>query len=311
MNQRLITHLRHVDLAVPDFKAQLAFYKELWGLKEEERDSGLSFLAAEGSPENYVVRLRESREKRVDLISFGAQNSADVDALAIKLATDGVKLINEPDKLQTPGGGYGFRFFDCDGRTIEVSSDVESRQHRVIEERETVPVRLSHVVVNSRNPEATRDFYEKHLSFALTDVLSHPTNGDLMWFMRVNQWHHSLAISRGPHTSLNHVSFELRGVDEFMRGTGKMLRAGTVQAFGPGRHGPGDNCFAYFIDPSGNMMEYTTELESIDEDTWHPTIYDVTVPESADQWGTAQREEFLSPPSFNDPDRGAFTAPPI
>ena len=33
MTQRLITHLRHVDLAVPDFDTQLAFYRDLLGFE--------------------------------------------------------------------------------------------------------------------------------------------------------------------------------------------------------------------------------------------------------------------------------------
>src|ERR1700710_3011228 len=152
MTQRLITHLRHVDLAVPDFDKQLDFYSGTWGLKVEHNDSGLAFLAAEGSPEQYVVRLREAADKRIDLISFGAATAADVDPLAAQLAADGVQLVGEPDTLQTPGGGYGFRFFDNEGRTVEISSDVQARRHRVIEEGESIPVRLSHVVLNSTDP---------------------------------------------------------------------------------------------------------------------------------------------------------------
>src|SRR5690606_39021487 len=144
-----ITHLRHVDMAVPDFKRQLTFYQDIWGLTRVAEDSGLAFLAAEGSPEQYVVRLRQASEKPLDLISFGAASTADVDAFAERLAAAGVRLVSEPGTLQTPGGGYGFRFFDVDGRTVEISSDVAPRAHRKIEEREAIPVRLSHVVVNS------------------------------------------------------------------------------------------------------------------------------------------------------------------
>src|SRR5207244_12123428 len=112
MTERLITHLRHVDLAVPDHAKQLDFYTNTWGLKAEHSDSGLTFLAAEGSPEQYVVRLREGDDKRIDLIAFGAASPADVDALAARLAADGGRMVSEPGALQTPGGGYGFRFFD-------------------------------------------------------------------------------------------------------------------------------------------------------------------------------------------------------
>ena len=132
MTQRLITHLRHVDLAVPDFGKQLDFFTHTWGLTAEHSDSGLAFLAAEGSPEQYVVRLRQSEDKRIDLISFGAATPADVDTLAGQIAAEGVQLISEPGTLQTPGGGYGFRFFDNEGRTVEISSDVAVRQHRAI-----------------------------------------------------------------------------------------------------------------------------------------------------------------------------------
>jgi len=312
MTQRLITHLRHVDLAVPDYGKQLDFFTNTWGLISETSDSGLAFLAAEGSPEQYVVRLRQSPDKRIDLISFGAATPADVDTLAQQVAADGVTLVSEPGTLQTPGGGYGFRFFDNEGRTVEVSAEVAVRQHRKIEEGESIPVRLSHVVINSADPDSTRAFYEKHLGFALSDTLMHPRMGEMMWFMRVNAWHHSMAIARGPHPSLHHASFEMRGIDEYMRGTGRLLRAGVEKIWGPGRHLAGNNTFSYFLDPHGNTVEYTTELDVIDEDTWHPHMYDFSDPQVSDQWGTAnQMNEFVAQRSFNDPDKGLFVAPPV
>jgi catechol 2,3-dioxygenase-like lactoylglutathione lyase family enzyme len=312
MEQRLITHLRHVDLAVPDYDKQLDFYTTMWGLKSETADDGIAFLAAVGSPEQYSVRLRRADDKRLDLIAFGAASPSDVDAMAERLGRAGVKLVNQPGPLQTPGGGYGFRFFDIDGRTVEVSCDVAVRAHRKIEQGESVPVKLSHVVINSPNPEATVAFYERHLGFALSDTLTHPYMGSVMWFMRTNRYHHSLAIARGPHTSLHHASFELRGLDEYMRGTGRLLRAGVEKIWGPGRHMAGNNTFSYFLDPHGNTIEYTTELEELDEDTWHPHLYDFSDPMVTDQWGTANpMNEFVAKQSFNDPDRGVFVAPPV
>lgn len=312
MTDRLITHLRHVDLAVPDYDTEYGFYTGLWGLTPTATDSGLGFLAAEGSPEQYVVRLRQAADKRIDLIAFGAASRADVDTLAAGLATAGVTLVHEPKDLDTPGGGYGFRFFDNEGRTIEVSADVATRQHRRIEEKESIPVRLSHVVVNSAQPEATVAFYEKHLGFRVSDLLMHPHMGTMMWFLRCNDWHHSFAVARCPHASLHHASFELRGIDEYMRGSGRLLRAGVEKIWGPGRHLAGNNTFTYFLDPLGNTVEYTTELETVDEDTWHPSTYDFTRPEVSDQWGTAnQMNEFVAKKSFNDPDAGLFQAPPV
>lgn len=312
MSAGSVTHLRHVDLAIPDFAKQLEFYQRVWGLTRVAEDSGIAFLAAEGSPEQYVVRLRASRDKRLDLISFGAASAADVDALATRLSGAGVRLVSEPAKLKTPGGGYGFRFFDIDGRTIEVSSDVAARAHRRIEEREAIPVRLSHVVVNAVDPLQTRRFYEEQLGFRLTDTLVSRQLGDFMYFLRCNPVHHSFAIARGPHVSLHHASFEMRGIDEYMRGTGRVLRAGAPKLWGPGRHLAGDNTFTYFLDPHGNTVEYTTELEVIDEDRWHPHVYDLEDPDTSDQWGTAgPRDEQLAEQSRNERDPGVFVAPPV
>jgi catechol 2,3-dioxygenase-like lactoylglutathione lyase family enzyme len=312
MSECLITHLRHVDLAIPDYESQKAFYTGTWGLTTVAEDSGIAFLAAEGSPERYVIRLRAAADKRLDLVSFGAASSADVDALAERLIARGVPLAAKPGQVGTEGGGYGLRFFDLDGRTIEVSSNVATRAHRKIEERESIPVRLSHVVLNGTDPDRTAAWYTDVLGFRVSDTLAGGDMGTVMHFMRCSPRHHSLAFARGPHVSLHHVSFELRGLDEFMRGTGRVLRSGRRMVWGPGRHLAGANTFAYFLDPHNNTIEYTTELQELDEDAWHPHVYDMHDETVQDQWGTANpMNELVAKESFNDPDPGLFTAPPV
>jgi len=291
---------------VPDYAKQLDFYTSVWGLTQVGGDTGVAFLAAEGSPEQYVLRLRDG-DKRLDLVAFGAENPGHVDELAAQLAEAGVSLVSEPGPVGTLGGGYGFRFFDIDGRTIEVSTDVAVRQHRPVEAKEAIPVRLSHVVLNSPDIDKTRDWYAEHLDFRLSDTL-----GGVMHFMRCNPRHHSFAIARGPHVSVHHISFEMRGLDEYMYGTGRVIRAGARFLWGPGRHLAGDNTFSYFLDPQGNTIEYTTELAELDEDSWHPHVYDMHDPMTQDQWGTANpMNELVAKESFNDVDPGLFVAPPL
>ncbi|MEW2290911.1 VOC family protein [Streptomyces sp. NPDC047841] len=311
MPRRLITHLRHVDFAVPDYDTQVEFYKNTWGLTPTDTDSGLSFFAAEGSPEQYVIRLRRSKEKRLDLLAFGAASQQDVDALAERLIAGDQKLISEPGRLQTPGGGYGFRFFDVDGHVVEVSCDVAARKHRKIDEREAIPVRLAHAVINSPDIERTKAFYETYLDFDLSDTLKHPAMGEMMHFMRCNPYHHNLAIARAPHSSVHHVSFEMRGLEEWLRAGGRARRAGTEKVWGPGRHMAGDNVFLYFLDPHGNGHEFTYGIETLDEDTWHPHVYDLGQPENQDQWGLADpMDELIAKKLFNTPDP-LFQAPPV
>jgi len=312
MTESLITHLRHVDLAIPDYDRQLAFYTDVWGLTKVADDTGISFLAAEGSPERYILRLRKDEDKRLDLVSFGAATNADVDALAEQLIAKGVRLAAEPGALGTEGGGYGLRFFDLAGRTIEVSAGVEVREHRRVEEKESIPVRLSHVVLNGTDPDRTARWYADTLGFRLTDTLAGPEMGTVMNFMRCNPRHHSVAFARGPHVSLHHISFEMRGIDEFMRGSGRVIRSGAKLVWGQGRHLAGNNTYSYFLDPQNNTIEYTTELEELDEDSWHPHVYDMHDPAVQDQWGTANpMSEAVAKESFNDVDPGLFVAPPV
>jgi catechol 2,3-dioxygenase len=54
-------------------------------------------------------------------------------------------------------------------------------------------------------------------------------------------------------------------LESVMRGGGRMRDAGHPIEWGPGRHGPGDNAFNYFIDPNGVAIEYTAEVQQVDD----------------------------------------------
>ena len=303
MSDLRVNKLRYVGLAVPDFAAERQFISETWGLKEAEKDGDVSYFSAESSSEPYVFRLRKADEKRIDLISLGAEDQQAVDALAKRLANAGTKLISEPQTLDAPGGGYGFRFFDPDGRTVEIASDVTKRAGRELRRGESIPARLAHVVMHTGDIKKTVAFYEQQLGFRVSDWL-----GDFMCFIRCNEWHHSLAFLPGP-PALNHVAFEMKDLNEMMRGLGRLLKSKATLGWGPGRHTAGDNAFAYFVVPSGNVLEYTAEIERVNDATWKPTIY-TPGPDIMDQWGTGVLGG--GPEKMGRPvvDPGLFKAPP-
>jgi catechol 2,3-dioxygenase-like lactoylglutathione lyase family enzyme len=314
-----VTSLRHVDVALPDFQQKVDFYGGIWGLKPVEGEKDLAFFAAEGSREQFVYRVRKADEKRLDLVAFGADSPEDVDELAASLAEVGVRFVSEPGALQTPGGGYGFRFFDPDGRVVEVSSGVETRAQREVAPREAIPVALNHVVLNSPKRKEVEAFYAEKLGFKLSDWIP------FMGFYRCNANHHSLAIADGEVATLNHVAFEVGSIDDMMRGAGRVMKDGRARVMmGPGRHSAGDNTFYYFFDPQGNVSEYTAEVEQIlDEDKWTPREH-----APADMWGTAQmpgrpagapdapparqpQAADLPPARMRQADAGLWVAPPV
>jgi hypothetical protein len=95
-----------------------------------------------------------------------------------------------------------------------------------------------------------------------------------------------MAFGGGP--TLNHIAFEMPNIDSVMRGAGRMRDHGYPIEWGPGRHGPGNNVFCYFVGPEETPIEYTGEMMQVDEQyrTGTPTDW-VWPPRRVDRWGVS------------------------
>ncbi|RUN74619.1 oxidoreductase [Sphingomonas sp. TF3] len=294
-----VTEIRYVGYAVPDMAAERAFYRDAWKLKEVADRDGMIFFAAEGSEEPYVVRLRENGANRIDVIAMATDTRADVDALHDKVVAAGCQIIASPHDLTSLGGGYGFRFFSVDGLPFEISADVARGEKREIERWEGVPQKISHVVLHSPDHKAMVRFFIDVLGFKLSDWV-----GEYMAFLRCNEWHHRIALVPGPAT-LNHVAYDMLSVDCMMRGMARMKEWEFNVAWGPGRHTAGNNTFSYFVTPNGNMVEFTSELETVDFEHHEAKVHTPSA-RTVDQWGIAQGSPETMPKPAEDP--GLFQA---
>lgn len=273
-----VNEIRYVGYCTTNLEAECAFYADTWGLERVPTDDGMTWFKTQGHDEHQVVRLRQGDVNRVDIIQLSAETRADVDELAAKVAASGCKIISEPATLKTPGGGYGFSFFSPDGLQFGISADVAPGTKREIERWDGVPVKISHIVLHSPDHKALCQWFVDVLGFKVSDWL-----GDMMCFLRCNSAHHRLAILPGP-PCLNHVAYDMDGVDGMMRGIHRLRLKGISIAWGPGRHTAGNNTFSYFVTPSGFAVEYTSELEEVDEATWQVQVYE-PAPLIMDQWG--------------------------
>lgn len=273
-----VNEIRYVGYCTTDLEAESTFYTDFWGLEPVPTDDGMAWFKTQGHDEHQVVRLREGDVNRVDIIQLSAENRADVDALAAKVAASGCRISHEPRELDTPGGGYGFCFFSPDGLHFGISADVATGTKREIGRWEGVPIKISHIVIHSPDHKALCQWFIDVLGFKLTGWL-----GDFMCFLRCNSAHHRLAILPGP-PYLNHVAYDMEGVDGMMRGIHRLKLKGTDITWGPGRHTAGDNTFSYFVTPSGFAVEYTSDLEEVDDASWQVQVY-APAPQVMDQWG--------------------------
>lgn len=294
-----VSEIRHVAYGVTDLAAEAAFYRDVWGLTAAGEQDGMLYFAAPGHDEPFVARLRAAPEKRIDAIALASDSRADVDALHRRVADSGCRVIFPPRDLTSPGGGYGFRFFNRDGLTFEVSSDVARGAKRDLARWEGVPQRISHIVLHSSDHKAATQFFIDVLGFRLSDWL-----GDFMSFLRCNSAHHRLAILPGP-PCLNHVAYDVATVDDMMRGISRLKQNGVDIRWGPGRHTAGNNTFSYFTTPDGFAVEYTSELEQVDDATWQASVHKPSA-QVMDQWGIGVGGPQTMP--HPEPDKGLFVA---
>ena len=270
--------LRSIELNLADPAAASQFLTKIWGMADAGAVGDTRYLRGSG-PFPYLVALTQAEGPSVRSTTFVGER-AKVEAIAARARAAGVPVVETVS--DDPGGGQGILVQAPEGEIFRFLHDDALAEP--IEGRE-LPVKLTHVVMNATDAEATADFAEEILGFKVSDR----TKG--MVFVRCNTSHHSTAFARAGFTSLNHIAFEMADLDAVMRGVGRLRDVGATPAWGPGRHGPGDNVFAYFIAPFGAVVEFSTAVEIIPDDYKVGAPEDWTWPTGRiDQWGLSDKD---------------------
>ncbi len=273
-----IDFLRGIVMRAPAMTESRDFYTRTWGLQHAATED-VVYLRGTGA-EPFIYALADADDFGIEYINFGMTSLERLKALHDQLRTNNVPIVSEPQNVSTPGGGFGFSVRDPDNRILRIVADVKPNADT--EPTFALPSKVSHVVLNTPDISMTEAFYCEKLGFRLSDYYV-----DRMSFLRCGTDHHSIGLFQNAHSSANHVAFEMPDMDSFMRGIGRMKQMGHVPSWGPGRHGPGNNPFAYFVSPSGFVIEFTTELQQIDEDTHVVREWPWGDPELSDRWMTA------------------------
>ena len=249
----MITGLRGVDLGVRDVAAQARFYTEVWRLSIVAESNGSVYLRGSGDY-HHILALHPRTEPRLLCINLAAADRAAVDRLHAQVSDAGAPQIDPPATLAEPGGGYGFCFVDPEGFVVRViAGDARHADARNLPDR---PQKITHLVLNTPRQEDAAAFWVKALGFEVSDRSQ-------LTFIRCNADHHNFAFHPGERSTLHHIAFEMDSIDSVMRGAGRMRDAGHPIEWGLGRHGPGNNVFAYFVGPDDFVIEYTAEMEQV------------------------------------------------
>jgi catechol 2,3-dioxygenase-like lactoylglutathione lyase family enzyme len=270
--------LQHVELATPTPLAEVTDFYRQWGLEVVHETPDSVALRGLGTA-HHVVRFVSAERCGLGHVAFGASSRPVVDELHRRWAADGVEIRSEPGPLTTLGGGYGFDAADPEGRVLRVVTEMIAADPRP--EVSPVPLGITHVVLNTVDIDLLCSFYVEVLGFAVSDWSEHQ-----MVFLRNGPDHHTIAFNQGEHPSVNHVAYELASLDHFLTSVGRMKAAGVEPLWGIGRHGPGNNCFAYYGDPAGFVPELTAEVQQIDDEGWVPRVWQ-RIPAQSDLWHLA------------------------
>lgn len=277
----LVSALRSVALSVPDLALAEDFFTRTWHLQVVARTDNALYFRGAGSDHHLLALHHAPGAAQILHITLRAR-SLNALALASQRTVDaGGHVLAPVAPVTEPGGGHAVTLADPDGRVFRL---VYGDEQLNAMDASDMPLRLAHVVLNSSHVEDTRQFMEAALDFSMSDRTR------IMAFMRCNNDHHSVALGDTDNNALNHIAFLMPDIDAVMRGGGRMKEAGFPIEWGPGRHGPGDNAFNYFIGPFDVVIEYTAEVEQIDDSyqTGQPSDW-TWPPGRVDQWG-------ISPP---------------
>jgi catechol 2,3-dioxygenase len=287
MNAPIVSSLRSAEIGVPNLAEAESFYTSVWGLTVVARTATSVYLRGTGA-DHHVLSLHSSGTAEMRMVTLRASSADALDEIVSRTPQHGGTVLSVRAPVEEPGGGEAVVLRDPQGRIIRVVCG--DFRHPTLPNHRDQPIRLAHVVLNSVNVAMAQPFYENVLGFKLSDRTR------MMAFIRIPQPegkqgdHHSIALADADNNCLNHIAFVMPTLESVMRGGGRMRDAGFAIEWGPGRHGPGDNAFNYFVGPAGFVIEYTAEVEQVDDSYAAGTPEDWTWPTGrVDQWG-------ISPP---------------
>lgn len=282
MKSPWIGALRSVALTVPDLAAAEAFYTGTWQLSVAARADGALHLRGSGADHHLLALHAAPGTPQLLKVTLRARSAEALAAVAAATVAAGGTVERGIGPATDPAGGVALLVRDPHGRRFEIVQGDALRPADAPPPPDQ-PVRLAHAVLNSHAVDETREFMERAFGFVQSDRTR------IMAFMNCDADHHSLAIGDTDNDALNHVAFLVPTLDAVMRGGGRLKDAGLPPQWGPGRHGPGHNAFNYFVDPFGIVIEYTAEVQQIDDRYQPRGPSDWTWPPGRiDQWGIGQ-----------------------
>jgi catechol 2,3-dioxygenase-like lactoylglutathione lyase family enzyme len=192
--------------------------------------------------------------------AYTSRSGDDLGALRRRIEEALVRVEDSPSPLLID---EAFAIRDPDGNCLAFGLQPDCAASSA---RDALPARLQHFVVASTDCARMAGFYAGVLGFTVSDRVVDDDGSLRACFLRSDDEHHSFAVFQASDCRLDHHCYEA-GEWGLIRDWADRLASLRVPiAWGPGRHGPGNNLFIFIHDPDGNWLEISAELEVVAPD---------------------------------------------
>lgn len=241
-------YLHHMQLQSSDPAKLADFYADAMDMEARQLEGG--DWMCEGPLRRML--FTPGSNKRLGYAGFACRDADGLAAIRARADAGGVAILPSPSPLFGPDA---FAVADPDGNVIAFGVARQEPVHAGLRGP------LQHLTLASHDPVAIERFYVEQLGFLTSDTVCDGDGQLMVCWMRSNHEHHTLACFRHSQQGIDHHSYEAGDWSVIKDWCDRMGSRRIPLMWGPGRHGPGNNLFVFVVDPDGNWIEISAELE--------------------------------------------------
>lgn len=278
----MVSRVGYVALRVPDLKQSIDFAERILGLRVVARDGETVYLTC--NARHHELVLIGGGEAAVDHLAFEVFSADGFDRVRMEVEERDVPIL---DERCGRGVADSLRFLAPGGFAIEVFHGMETDQAPHYDTVGVRPSKFEHITVKSSVKDELEKFLQELLGLRISDRAAE----QITW-MRVSDEHHGVSVIAADADQLHHYAWQVNWED-IRRAGDQLLLHDREFLWGPGHHGIGDNYFCYFRDPAGAIVEYSADIQRIEnEHEYRPRTWPDD-PRTVNRWGNPE-----PPPEF-------------
>jgi len=279
----VISEIGYISMHSGDIVASVQHAKDILGLVETGRSGNAVYMASASKRHHDLVYL-DAPEHGVGQIGLIAANAAALDTIRARVRDGGYPILS--DKPLHPGVSDGFAFVGPEGFMFEIYTDP---QRVDVTLSGYAPHHFGHVNLHPQDPAAMLRFFREVLEFRISDAIGE----DFAYFLRCNSEHHGIGIIKG-RGWMHHHAWQLQSIAELGQIADRLYEHGERLLMGITRHGAGRNLAAYYVEPTGAVVELYTDMEHIYDDDRPAVQWERSGGDWATLWATYDFTEFRS-----------------